>query len=203
MVLGEVNKPGAFTFPADRTVTVKELLLQAGGASAMASLSSAKVIRSDKIQEPTDLNKLIFNGDMAQDLQLYSGDVLYVPRRKQMRVYCLGMVGHPGVFEGQPNTLDLMQVLSLAVPHKFGAVLSNVKVVRGWPNSPKVLSANVEALLYKGRLEENIPLQEGDVIYVPESFLSNTIEVVTRILAPMTSTVSFVSNVQDVQENKN
>lgn len=203
MVLGEVNKPGAFSFPADRTVTVKEVLLQAGGASAMASLSNAKVIRLDKIQEPTDLNKLIFNGDMAQDLQLYSGDVLYVPRRKQMRVYCLGMVNKPGVYEGQPNTLDLMQVLSLAVPSKFGAVLSNVKVVRGWPNSPKVLSANVEALLYKGRLEENIPLQEGDVIYVPESFLSNTIEVVTRILAPLTGSVTFIESVQDMQDNKN
>lgn len=201
MVLGEVTKPGAQTFPVDRAVTVKEILLGAGGLTNAAALTGAKVVRSDRIQEPVDLNRLLFNADMSQDLVLHAGDVLFVPKRREMRVYVLGMVRTPGVYSGQPNTLDLMQVLSQAVPNQFGAVLSNVKIVRGWPNSPKVISANVEALLYRGRLEENIPLQEGDVIYVPESFLSNAVDVVTRILSPLSGTVSFVETVQDASDN--
>ncbi len=201
MVMGEVTKPGAYSFPADRPVTVKELLLSGGGLTTNASLTNAKVVRADRMQEPTDLNKLIFGGDMSQDLALYHGDVLYVPKRKEMRVYVLGMVRTPGIFQGQPHTLDLLQVLSLAVPDKFGAVLSNVKVVRGWPNNPKVMNANVEALLYRGRLEENIPLQDGDVVYVPESFISNATDFIQRILAPLSGTISFVDQAQDVQNN--
>jgi polysaccharide export outer membrane protein len=200
MVLGEVTKPGAHSFPADRAVTVKEILLAAGGLTSNASLHGAKVIRSDRIQEPTDLNKLIFNADMSQDLTLYAGDVLYVPKRKDMRIYVLGMVQRQGVIEGQPNTLDLLQVMALAVPAQFGAVLSNVKVVRGWPNNPRVISANVEALLYRGRLEENIPLQEGDVVYVPESFLSNTMDVISRVLSPLSGTLGFINTAQTVSD---
>jgi polysaccharide biosynthesis/export protein len=201
MILGEVNKPGAYSFPTDRAVTVKEILLNAGGTTANASLPGAKVIRSDRIQEPTDLNRLLFNADMSQDLTLYAGDVVFVPKRKEMRVYVLGMVQTPGIYQGQPNTLDLLQVLSLAVPAKFGAVLSNVKIVRGWPNNPKVISANVEALLFRGRLEENIPLQEGDVVYVPESFVSNVMEVLQRVLSPLSGAIGFVDTVQDVGNN--
>lgn len=203
MVLGEVAKPGAQNFAADHTVTVKELLQASGGLTTAAALTGAKVIRSDRIQEPVDLNKLLFGADMSQDLVLNAGDVLFIPKRREMRVYVLGMVRTPGIYTGQPNTLDLMQVLSLAVPNNFGAVLSNVKIVRGWPNSPKIISANVEALLYRGRLEENILLQEGDVVYVPESFLSNTVDVVTRILQPLSGTVRFASEVQNAQSTTN
>ncbi len=201
MVLGEVNKPGVYSYPADRPVTIKEVLLSSGGTTALASLQGSKVVRADKIQEPVDLNKLLFGADMSQDLTMYSGDVFYVPKRKMMRVYVLGMVGKPGVLEGQPNTLDLLQAISIANPEKFGAVLSNVKVVRGWPNNPKVISANVDALLYRGRLEENIPLQEGDVIYVPESFLSNTIDVITKVLGPLSSTVTFASQTRSFSDS--
>jgi polysaccharide export outer membrane protein len=198
MVLGEVNKPGAYSFPTDRAVTVKEILLSSGGTTANASLQGAKVIRSDRIQEPTDLNRLLFNADMSQDLTLYAGDVVFVPKRKEMRVYVLGMVHTPGIYQGQPNTLDLLQILSLSVPQKFGAVLSNVKIVRGWPNNPKVISANVEALLFRGKLEENIPLQDGDVVYVPESFVSNVMEVLSRVLSPLSGAITFADTVQDV-----
>lgn len=203
MILGEVNKPGAYSFPADRPVTVKEVLLTAGGTTAGAALQNAKVVRSDKIQEPVDLNKLLFNADMSQDLPLFAGDVFYIPKRKEIRVYVLGLIAHPGIYTGQPNTLDLLQVLSLAVPDKFGAVLSNVKIVRGWPNNPKVLNANVDALLYRGRIEENIPLQEGDVVYVPESFLSNTLDVVGRLLGPLAGTVNFASQVETATGGNN
>lgn len=203
MVLGEVNKPGVYSYPVDRAVTVKEALLSSGGTTVGASLQGAKVVRADKIQEPVDLNKLLFGADMSQDLTLYAGDVFYIPKRKLMRVYVLGMVSKPGVYEGQPNTLDLMQVLSQAVPAQFGAVLSSVKIVRGWPNNPKVISSNVEALLYRGRLEENIPLQEGDVVYVPETFLANTLEVVQRVLGPLGGTVSFVDQTRRLQNNDN
>jgi len=201
MVLGEIAKPGAYTFPSDKPVTVKEILLSGGGVTERASLSTTKIVRANKFQEPTDLNKLIFNGDMSQDLPLYAGDVLYIPKTKLMRVYVLGMVQRKGIIEGQPNTLDLLQAISLSTPEKFGAVLSNVKVVRGWPNNPKVMNANVEALLYRGRLEENIPLQDGDVIYVPESFLSNATDFITKLLAPLSGTVSFVNSAQDVRDN--
>lgn len=202
MVLGAVNNPGAYAFDPGREVNVNTLLLKAGGVKNGAALKDAKIVRADRIQEPTNIARLIFDGDMSQNHILHSGDVLYVPQDEEIRIYVLGMVAKPGIFQGQPEKLDLMQALSLAIPDKFGAVLSNVKVVRGWPHNPKVISANVDALLNQGVLAENIPLLDGDVVYVPESFLSNVLDVLARVLAPLSTGVSFIDQTQDLNSER-
>ena len=202
MVLGEVNKAGGQRFSLERPFTVKEALLAAGGITGEADLTTAKVVRADGIQEPVDLNRLIFRGDMTQDLALYQGDVLYVPRRTKIRVYLLGMVGKPGLFELEPEDMNLLRILAKAGPAQFGAVLSDVKVVRDYPQNPKVMSANVDALLYRGDLSQNIPLKDGDVVYVPESFLSNVLDVLNRVLGPFNGTLSTIVNVERVSNGE-
>lgn len=205
MVLGEVGQPGAYSFPRETELKVWQVLLKAGGVGSGASLRSVKVIRSDKIQEPVDLTKLIFDGDMSQNLPLFHGDVIYVPRRKSMRIYIIGGSSgvqggaagsvKGGVLDDLPATTDLLQLMARVSPDRWSTSLSNVKIIRGWPNSPKVLTANVNALIYQFKMEENIPLQDNDVIFFPQTFLANVLEVVNRVLAPVsgaiTSTTEF------------
>lgn len=210
MVLGEVASPGVKGFPDGTPITVKSLLMAAGGVTPRAALGRAKVIRTDQAQEPVDLNRLLFEGDMSQDLVLGPGDLLYVPQAASLRVYVLGMVQSPGIVEiperadGGPRqeTLSVLQAIVLAKHERAGAVLSNVKVVRDWPHEPKVITVNIERLLRQGDVEQNIPLRDGDVVYVPRSFGDVALETYRRLLAPIFPTAAAIGTVRAIEQGQ-
>lgn len=202
MALGEVGRAGVLAFPAGEPVTVKTLLLQAGGVTQRAALGRAKVIRADNRQEPVDLNRLLFDGDMTQDLALAPGDVFYVPQARRTRIFVLGMVRTPGMIESDQERLSVMQAIVLANHEREGAVLSNVKVVRDWPNDPKVITVNLERLLRQGDVSQNVPLREGDVVFVPRAFGDVALETYRRILAPIFPTAAAVGTVRAIEQGQ-
>jgi polysaccharide export outer membrane protein len=207
MALGEVAKAGVHGFPEGEPITVKKLLLSAGGVSSRAALGRAKVIRTDQSQEPVDLNRLLFDGDMSQDLVLGPGDLLYVPQTASLRVYVLGHVRSAGVVEiparadGRPRqeSLSVLQAIVLAGHEREGAVLSNVKIVRDWPNEPKVMTVNVERLLRQGDVTQNIPLRDGDVVFIPRAFGDVALETYRRILAPIFPTAAAIGTIRGIE----
>lgn len=79
-VLGEVNHPGVFVI--DDTMNVAEAVSQAGGFTNNAADQSVVVIRGDLRQpelKKVDFQKLLSKGDMAQNLSLQRGDIVYIP----------------------------------------------------------------------------------------------------------------------------
>jgi polysaccharide export outer membrane protein len=75
-----------------------------------------------------------------------------------------------------------------AVPERFGAVLSECKVVRGYPKEPEVIQVDVDALM-GGDTAQDITMRDGDVLFVPESWGSDVLDTVNRILAPLAGAV--------------
>ena len=82
-VLGCVGKPGLYPMPADKNLTVLQLIAFAGGFTRYASLSNTKIIRtnSDGKKETIypHVNSAI-NGN-GEDMVLEPGDMVYVPER--------------------------------------------------------------------------------------------------------------------------
>ena len=79
-VLGEVHHPGVFVI--DDTMNVAEAVSQAGGFTNDAADQSVMVIRGDLRQpelKKVDFQKLLSKGDMAQNLSLQRGDIVYIP----------------------------------------------------------------------------------------------------------------------------
>lgn len=81
-ILGDVSKPGLYPIqPNDR---VLDLLVAAGGAGA--GVSRAILVRrganGQSQPRPLDLKKLLAKGDQSENARLQSGDVLYVPDKK-------------------------------------------------------------------------------------------------------------------------
>ena len=81
-VFGEVLKPGAYTFRGSEMRLI-DAISEAGGITPFAHQAETRVVRGDITQPEilsANLTRLVENGDRSQNLQLASGDLVYVPR---------------------------------------------------------------------------------------------------------------------------
>jgi polysaccharide biosynthesis/export protein len=86
-VLGEVNRPGAYTLAESGQIpTVARALRQAGGITQMADLRHIEVRRPRRSGEQVikvNLWEFLQTGDARQDLPLRAGDSIFVPTLAQ------------------------------------------------------------------------------------------------------------------------
>jgi protein involved in polysaccharide export with SLBB domain len=81
-VFGEVQKPGAYTFRGSEMRLI-DAISEAGGITPFAYQADTRVVRGDITQPEilsANLARLVENGDRSQNIQLASGDLVYVPR---------------------------------------------------------------------------------------------------------------------------
>ncbi|MBC8378634.1 MAG: polysaccharide biosynthesis/export family protein [Planctomycetes bacterium] len=100
--------------------------------------------------------------------------------------YVVGMVQRPGaqVFTGRETTLS---AISKAIPNNL-AWKEKIQVIRpsSIPGGPsKVFALDFKSMVEQGRMEQNVLLQEGDVIYVPPTIFASIGLTVGEILSPV------------------
>jgi protein involved in polysaccharide export with SLBB domain len=84
-VFGRVAKPDLYAVqPSDR---VLDVLLRAGGVASDADLSKAALVRRDEknqpVTSPLDLRKIMAKGDMAANVLVHPGDLIFIPDKKK------------------------------------------------------------------------------------------------------------------------
>jgi polysaccharide export outer membrane protein len=198
-VLGAVTKPGKYSFSMARTLRVRDILLETTMWTTKADIARAFILRGDGSIERVNINALWFQGDAREDKVLRTNDSLVMPELTEIGVYVLGKVGSPGLHT-RSGQFTLMQALTLANPSTFNARLYDVRIVRGWPENPEVHRRSVKALL-EGDLTQNMMLQPGDVVFVPEGILSYTLEFWNRLLSPIAGTASTIRTVGDAMDS--
>ena len=81
-IMGEVNSPNSYLI--DGSITVSQLVARAGGIKDTAEKSTVLVISRDKKRRPwgrlVNLEKVLYDGDLSQDLVLQQYDIVYVPK---------------------------------------------------------------------------------------------------------------------------
>jgi polysaccharide export outer membrane protein len=77
-VTGAVRKP--VSLPFRQGMTVLDVVLEAGGATEFANLSSATLYRSDGTRLAVRLDRILKRGEMATNYKLRRGDVVTVPQ---------------------------------------------------------------------------------------------------------------------------
>ena len=82
------------------------------------------------------------------------------------RIYVIGQVNKPGSFVMNPR-LNVLQALSLASGLTPFAAVNDIIVVRGTGAGQKVLQFRYSDVSKGKSLEQNIPLEAGDVVVVP------------------------------------
>ncbi|SRR5579871_1484071 len=95
-VVGQVRRPGSYTVSSLSTLV--NALFASGGPSKRGSMRHIMLKRQGKDVTDFDLYDLIAFGDKSKDVQLLSGDVIWVPPVGRL-VALAGSVNMPGIYE--------------------------------------------------------------------------------------------------------
>ena len=184
-ITGAVTTPGLYTTDARQTILT--LIAKAGGVLkdrgnvAYIMRDSAERLRKGEDPEAlisknksrtADLDKLLVLGDMSQNIPLDSGDVVYIPLKKdldvaQSSVYMEGEIHRPGIYPYQPG-LTALNACLMAGGFKTYAAPGRTRIIRQQGDRKVVIKVDLEDV--KAGKAPDVPLQPGDLINVPESW---------------------------------
>jgi polysaccharide export outer membrane protein len=126
-VLGEANRPGAYTVSSLSTIT--NALLSSGGVGKRGSLRMLELKRAGEVVANIDLYDLLLRGDTSADARLMQGDVIFVPPVGP-QVAVGGQVARPAIYElkGESTVGDVLQLAGGAIPTAYpqGSTLSRI-----------------------------------------------------------------------------
>ena len=106
-VVGQALLPGNYTVSSLSTLV--NALFASGGPSAKGSMRHIQLKRSGKVVTEFDMYELLLKGDKSKDVQLLSGDVIYIPGVGPT-VAVSGSVNTPAIYElkGNESLSDLL-----------------------------------------------------------------------------------------------
>jgi protein involved in polysaccharide export with SLBB domain len=149
--------------------TILDLIALAGGYTVDADIRRVKLVRGGDTYY-VNLYDIISRGDSGQNIIIDADDVVDVPELPLFgdRVYVLGAVAQQGIYPLK-QAQDLLGALALAGSFSNVAKEENTLIVRGRESGeePLVMMADVNAILRKADISQNIPLQNGDLVFVP------------------------------------
>lgn len=202
-ILGAVSRPGQIVISgSDR---VLDVLAKAGGLrfeefgnnqGEIANLQNAYMSRKGKMI-PVDFSRLLYEGDMTQNVPVNIGDFIYIPSSLGQPIYVTGEVGSPAAipFRGQPTLLDAISS-SGGINNK--GQKSRIYLVRGGMVDPDITTYSFYKIV-KGK-EENVKLEPGDIIYVPPTTLTR-IERLSGQIIPFLNTITSSKSAKTAVEN--
>ena len=165
-VLGQVGRPGLHEIKfGDR---VMEVIALAGSFTDAAYLEGATLTHASNESVPLNLRMLFYGGDMSRNLILADGDTIYIPEDTQNWYYVLGAVMRPGRYRLKEN-ISVMDAISEAAGPTQRGNLRGTRIARGNLNNPQQIKVDVSKLIKSADLTQNLKLQPGDVVYVPET----------------------------------
>ena len=109
-VVGEAKRPGSYTVSSLSTLV--NAVFSSGGPTPAGSLRSIQLKRGQQVITTFDFYDLLIKGDKSKDVQLLSGDVIYIPPAGPM-VAIAGSVPKPALYELKDET-TVQDVLTVA-----------------------------------------------------------------------------------------
>lgn len=190
---GEINRvsgvpqSGPGIYPLKGKTKLTELLLDAGSETERADLRNVELIRRGRLYKLNLLSAMTLE-DLSQDVLLEDGDKITIPllpqfakvRQAESQIFIFGEVKSPGLHRlaGKPKIAD---AIARAGGTTTKAVWSHIKVIRGTPENPVIIPVNFERLLKKSDISQNVPLKDGDIIYVPKNTLGRVEDWIKQI----------------------
>jgi len=139
-----------------------EALAELGGAKENGDLKRVKLTRRGGGKQTLDISRPETRGGTPADIVLEPGDVLYIPE-KNVQVSILGEVTQPGSFAYKEDA-TILELLKAAGNIKESADLAGATLLRDGKETP----LDLESLLHKGDLRQNLTIEAGDRILIPE-----------------------------------
>ena len=160
VVAGEVNHPVSIPFRSD--LTLQECLTLAGGETPLGDLGHVKIAHT----RPFSMQTIVLIGPLkdstAAQLPIHPGELIMVPPLIA-QVFALGWVDHPGPLLYHTG-MKVLDVVAAAGDSETGD-LAHVTLARA---SGQRLQVDVQSMLRNGSTRDNLDLDPGDALYVPE-----------------------------------
>ncbi len=193
-IYGAVQQPGVVQIPDVGGLTVLQLITQIGGLSRWADPKEAFLLRRKTMNEPyerldLDLVDMFATAvpNTEQDVMLQANDIVCIPgisgglfeflSVEDAEVYVVGEVKSDETLvyfqPGERRTL-FRAILKAGGFTKF-AKTDEVRVIRYSDDDAekrKEIVVDASAIVEKGELEQDVDLQQGDMIIVPQKRIS-------------------------------
>jgi polysaccharide export outer membrane protein len=162
-VEGQLNRPGAY--PIQPGWRVADAVAAAEGLKSLPERTVATLIRGEQTM-PIDLPAILHRGDQRTNYLLQPGDLLSVQQKPAIRVAILGEVKRPGNYDLDAD-MRVMQAIAQAEGVTEFAALKRAFIDRQGTIIPfDLYQSSVQG---DTRESNNPPLQDGDVIVVPQN----------------------------------
>lgn len=213
-----------------RFYTVTQLLEQAGGVTQVGDITQVEIRRVNPDQQVFTINlrELIEAGDLSQDVVLRDGDSIVVPTADTLDptavrqitsasfapeqidpfpIVIVGEVFEPGTHVVGEDTVNsgeppkLTEAITLAGGITQRADIRNVQLRRlTKKGEQQIINVNLWELLVEGDVNQDIALQTGDSIVIPQARQIDPEEVTSLAdasFSPSAMNVSVVGEVMD------
>jgi polysaccharide export outer membrane protein len=170
-VIGAVEKAGSYELVGRKNLL--QIISMAGGFSETAGNEVFILREGPDGQTSTisiNLKDLLVNGNQKLNVPIEPNDVINVPVDKEIRVFVMGRVTRPGAVKAKLSEgISLLQAIADAGGLAEGAKQGSITIARkDKVGKEQKIRVNLRDII-KGR-KKDIKLQEGDVVFVPESF---------------------------------
>lgn len=190
-VLGRVETPGRQRF--EHPPTLAEVLANAGALPILdkqATLTRCAIMRGRNKLIWVDL-KALLTGDLAYNIRMRKGDIVFIPDSADTSVYVLGAVIKPGSYRLTPR-MTILDALAQAGGPSEDAQPKKIGIYRAGAQQVEVIALG--SVLAPDR-RANYALEDGDVIFVPTSGLADFGYVMEQI-APAIAVLTFAKAVE-------
>jgi polysaccharide export outer membrane protein len=170
-VIGAVEKAGSYELVGRKNLL--QIISMAGGFSETAG-NEIFILREGPDGATSsvaiDLKDLLVNGNQTLNIPIEPNDVINVPVDREIRVFVMGRVNKPGAIKSKLSEgVTLLQAIADAGGLAEGAKESAITITRkDKAGKEQKIKVNLRDII-KGK-KKDVVLQEGDVVYVPESF---------------------------------
>ncbi len=169
-VLGAVKQPGNLSLSGRWTLL--EAISAAGGladdhADKIYVLRRAENGLSDQIA--IDVDDLMMRADPDANVPIFANDIINVPAKVEVTVFCLGQVAHPGAVSFQ-STERITLLTAIARAGGLTDRASRTIQIKRRDHTGRDLELEANYRRIVSGKDADVTLQSGDVVIVKESF---------------------------------
>ena len=130
-----------------------------------ANFFKSYIVRQDQIL-PVDIAKLIFDGDMSQNIVMHPKDKIFIADPMSSTVTVLGEVGIAQVIPVPKGSISLREAIAQAGGIPFTGDKRSIQVIRGNISNPKIYCLSWNHITYLPN--QSLLLMPGDTVYISE-----------------------------------